>query len=319
MPKLRERKQAEKVEEPPTETAKKQKPNRKADSIKNFLNKEPVRIKKRYYDKAVLKIRNYDSKVKRKQPLIERSGELEGRRAVHSCQLNSINALNHDLVQTISYTPTWSLLVKMLRKALLAHNWSYCLRLQHALLQHGSLRRQHLLYLIRLTFILMFNLNVSSERLNNFLTITLAIRSRESREAFLWSLIELKKFPIEDPVIVRKVDRPSQEDYSDVTAMSDEEDDPDNIVPSDKENRCKNRDPASEKNDSDSIVLTDEEKDPDDIVSKNLVGEEKDPTDEENDSDSMVLTDEENYPANVVSPNKDAISSDDDSSFSDSD
>lgn len=167
-----------------------------ARKVERYQKNEPVTISKYYLDKAIEKISNHGTKNKRKHPMIERYGD-GGVRSFNNCNSSSLDAVSRSLLQPVVYTPTWTLLVKMFRKTLLAHRWSYCLKLYDALLKYGALRRRHLLYLLRIVFLLLFNLNVPAEKLNNFLTVTLSIRSVEEQSAFLRSLIELKEFSSE--------------------------------------------------------------------------------------------------------------------------
>lgn len=182
-----------------------------ARKVETRQKNEPIKISRYYYNKAVEKIHNHGVKQKRKHPMIQRYGT-GGVRTLNYCHSSAMKAMNRKLVQPVVYNPTWPLLVKMLRKALLAHNWSYCLRLFEAYLKYGALSGRHLLYLFRLTFLLLFNLKVSNERLSNFLTVTMSIRGPKNQSNFLWSLIELKKFSVEKLGKLKSTDVLNEED-----------------------------------------------------------------------------------------------------------
>lgn len=155
-------------------------------------NPSPVKVSLFYFDKVLNKIRkNNKTKTKKQQhPLVEDYG-FAGNTSLSLCLQSSLNEIIRDTSPKPNYCHTGSYLLNKIHKAILHHNWTHCLDLLKELLTYSGLNSRYLMYIFRVIFILLFNLRVSPDQLDLFLSVALGMKDEKLKSNFLKSLFEL--------------------------------------------------------------------------------------------------------------------------------
>lgn len=155
-------------------------------------NPSPVKVSLFYFDKVLNKLRrkNKTGTKKQQHPLVEDYG-FAGNSSLTLCLQSSLNEIIRDTSPKPNYCHTGMYLLNRIHKAILNHNWPHCLDLLQELLTYSGLNGRYMMYIFRVIFILLFNLRVSPDQLDSFLSVALGIKDEKLKSNFLKSLFEL--------------------------------------------------------------------------------------------------------------------------------
>ncbi|XKL62406.1 hypothetical protein PGB90_002239 [Kerria lacca] len=153
----------------------------------------PVHLSRYYLKKAFSKIKKVNvKKDKQRHPVIEDYGD-NGYKCLNQCLMPSVKLLFPYFLKSVKFSTTGYYLQTIIRKSILNHDWMNTLHLLEILLEYKALNKRYLMYLFRVTFLLIFNLKINTTEIKEFLSVRLGKNDNKSQDKCLESIHTLEK------------------------------------------------------------------------------------------------------------------------------
>lgn len=167
-------------------------------------NGQPVVVRECELRRVMRHIANNGKKSspRRLHPVVNMFGDV-GARCLTECDSPSVEIICPDHKLPIRYGLTYSYLMAAMRRAMLNHDWTYCLRLFDTFIRYEMTNSRYFVYRLRVMLLLIFHLKLNEERLDKFLRLIMLVHDVNERAKLLKSFHTLKKLRHGSTVVAR--------------------------------------------------------------------------------------------------------------------